>query len=616
MNGENNNPATIHELLLRQVDVCGRAPAIVVRDRQALTYGALSSEVERTVAALAAAGIGRGTRVALSFSNGAEATVLMLAVMAGAIAVPMNSALDPATCESLLRNLRIAALIAPEGADTPAVAVARSLGLQLLRLVPRSNDAAGAFDLRVETARPPVRQTWPRPDDVAIVFQTSGTTARPKTVPLTQAQVMARCRAQPIDGADRCLFASPMYTPGAMAHTMLAPIATGASIGFPQSPGEAALLEALEDLGITYFCTNPTVLDSLLERLAERPSTRPTALRFIRSAASPLTATLQLRVEQAFGVPVIQGYGSCEAGTIAGNPLPPGRRKHGSVGLSAGPEITIADENGKPLGPNLTGEIVVRSRGVMSGYENNADANRDAFRDDWCRTGDLGHLDDDGYLFLTGRIMELINRGGFKVSPAEVDDALLRHPDVVDVAAFGVPHPTLGEDVAAAAVVRSQGQVTPQQLREFALERLAAYKVPSTIVFVATLPRNATRKIDRNALARDLADTLRQRFVAPRNVQEQRVASIFAEVLGIDRVGADDNFFELGGDSLRGVQVIARVNAALGSDLAVESLFRWPTVADFAAAVPADRRGESHLPQLTPPSDDPAPVAMRKRSRK
>lgn len=599
MNDE-NYPRTLHELLVRQAVAYGKAPALVVPNGTALSYDGLLLEVERTVAALASAGIGRGTRVAMSFPNGADALVLTLALMAGAACVPMNPALDPFTCDSLLRKLRVTALIAPEGAETPAVATARLLGLQLLRLVPRRDGVAGAFDLSTEAPCKPVVQAWPPSHDVAMLFQTSGTTAQPKTVPLTQAQVTARSRAQPIDSGDVCLFVPPMYTAGAMAHSMLSPLAAGARIGFPRGPGEVALLDALEALGVTYFCANPAVFASLLERLAERPSNRFPTLRFIRSSGSALTSALQLRVEEAFRVPVIQGYGISEVGTIAGNPLPPGRRKHGSVGLSVGPEIAIAGESGERLSSNMTGEIVVRSSGVTSGYENDPGADRGAFRDGWFRTGDLGHLDEDGYLFVTGRIKEIINRGGFKVSPAEVDAALLRHPDVLDAAAFGVDHPTLGEDVAAAVVTRDHGKISPQQLREFALEHLAAYKVPSTIVFVPALPKNAARKTDRRALARNLESALCRGFVPPRNTQEEFVATLFAQVLGVDRVGANDNFFDLGGDSLRGMRVITRVNQALGSNLVVASLFRWPTVADFAAAITAGGLAQDRSSRVPP----------------
>lgn len=617
MNGE-RLPRTIHDLLVRQADRRDQAPAIVSLDQATLTYRGLLIEVEGAVAALAAAGVGRGARVAMTFANAPDALVLMLALMAGTVCIPMNPALDRASCDALLRNLRVAALIAPDGVDTHAVAVARALGLTLLRLARRADRVAGGFALRVEATRTPitpVTQQWPQADDLAILFRTSGTTAQPKTVPLTQAQVVARSSTQPIDCADRCLFVSPMYTAGAMAHTLLASIAAGASIGFPREAGTSALLEALEQLDITYFSANPAVLASLHEQISERPLTRPLALRFIRSAGSSLTTALQLRIEAAFGAPVIQGYGTTEAGTVAGNPLPPGRRKHGSVGLSVGPEIAIADENGKHLGPDLTGEILVRSAGVMSGYENDRDSNRDAYRDGWLRTGDLGHLDQDGYLFISGRIKEIINRGGFKVSPAEVDAALLRHPDVLEAAAFGVRHPTLGEDVAAAAVIRHHATLSPQELREFAFEHLTPYKIPTTIVFVAALPRNATRKVDRSALAKELEHALRKGFVAPRNAREALVASIFAEVLRIDRVGADDNFFERGGDSLRGTQVIMRVNAVFGSNLAVEHLFRSPILADFAAAVTADLRSRGATTLVAAPAD-PRARAVPKRPRK
>ena len=170
-----------------------------------------------------------------------------------------------------------------------------------------------------------------------------------------------------------------------------------------------------------------------------------------------------------------------EAGSIAQNPLPPAPRKSGSVGVSAGPDIAIVDDGGAFVGPDVAGEIVVRGPGTMSGYEDDPDANRRAFHEGWFRTGDSGHLDAEGYLFITGRIKEIINRGGMKVAPAEIDEALMRHPAVADAVAFGVPHPTLGEDVAAAVVVRESATVSVQELREFAFVHLAPHKVPSTI---------------------------------------------------------------------------------------------------------------------------------------
>jgi hypothetical protein len=212
----------------------------------------------------------------------------------------------------------------------------------------------------------------------------------------------------------------------------------------------------------------------------------------------------------------------------------------------------------------------------------NPEANREAFRDGWFRTGDFGYFDADGYLFLTGRVKELINRGGLKVSPYEVDAALMRHPDIADAATFAVPHPTLGEDVNAAVVVRN-ASVTEQELRDFALEQLAPYKVPSRIVTVAELPRSPLGKVRRREFASLLGESLDRKFTPPRDGSEELIARLFAEVLGVPRVGAFDNFFQLGGDSLRGAQVVARINAILGSDFATALLFRRPTVAELAA---------------------------------
>ena len=219
---------------------------------------------------------------------------------------------------------------------------------------------------------------------------------------------------------------------------------------------------------------------------------------------------------------------------------------------------------------------------MITGYENDSEANEQAFQDGWFKTGDLGRLDEEGYLFLTGRVKEQINRGGVKVSPSEVDAALMRHPEVVDAATFAVAHATLGEDVAAAVVVREGAAVTAQQLRDFAFGELATFKVPSRIVLVPVLPKSAQGKMRRRELAEALARYLRPEPVATSGAHEELTARYFADVLGVAPIGAHDNFFDLGGDSLRGAQLVTRVNAALGLDLDPGTLFWRPTVAEFA----------------------------------
>jgi oxalate---CoA ligase len=503
--------------------------------------------------------------------------------MVWATCAPLNPALARDEYELLLRSLGALALIVPQGAGTPAVDAARRLGLHVLRVEPLVRALAGIFELHTEAAHSAVSQVRPVPGDIALVLHTSGTTSRPKAVPLTHTQALARSRTQPIGDSDRCVCVAPLFTSSALAHSLLGPLAAGASIGFTRDTGAQALIEAVDTFGATYFSASPAVHSSLVEVLERGESVIPTTLRFVRSSSSALPMALKRRLEIALGVPVLEGYGITEAGMITQEPFPLRRPKQGSVGTSVGPQVAVMDEAGTFLQPRGIGEVVVRGPGVTNGYENDPVANRAAFLDGWFRTGDIGYLDEDGYLFLTGRLKELINRGGLKVSPAEVDAVLLGHPDVREAATFAVPHPALGDDVAAAVVLREHASVTMQQLRDFAREWLAPYKVPTTILKVTQFPRNALGKVNRGELSTTLSDSLRQPFVPPRDAEEELVAKVFADVLQLDQVGAFDNFFESGGDSLSGMRAVVQVNDAFGTNLVADSLFKWPTVAELSA---------------------------------
>ena len=283
---------------------------------------------------------------------------------------------------------------------------------------------------------------------------------------------------------------------------------------------------------------------------------------------------------------MLEAYGMTEAcHQICCNPLPPGLVKFGSVGLPAGPDVAIVDAEGQPVDRGDTGEVVIRGANVTKGYDQNATANATAFTDGWFRTGDLGYFDEDGYLFLRGRSKEIIIRGAENVSPQEIDEALLEHPDVWQAVTFTVPHPTLGQDVAAAVVAMPNSSVTERSVRAFAFERLADFKVPSRIVIVDDIPKGATGKVQRIGLAERLADELEQTYREPAGDLENAIVRIWQEVLGLDHVGADDNFFSLGGDSIRGTQVMARVQATFGVELPVTTIFLRPTSEELAATV-------------------------------
>jgi acyl-CoA synthetase (AMP-forming)/AMP-acid ligase II/aryl carrier-like protein len=291
-------------------------------------------------------------------------------------------------------------------------------------------------------------------------------------------------------------------------------------------------------------------------------------------------------MEELFKVPVIEAYGMTEAAhQIASNPLPPAERKLGSVGNAAGPEVAIMGASAGLLPPGERGEIVVRGPNITSGYEKNTAANATVFTEGWFRTGDQGYLDEKGYLFITGRLKEMINRGGEKISPREIDEALLDDPDILQAVAFAVPHPTLGEDVAAAVVLGADRQLTEPMIRESLVERLAAYKIPSRIIIVDEIPKGATGKLQRIGLAEKFADQLGAGWSAPQGEIEAKLAQVYAEVLGVEQVSTTENFFTLGGDSLRAFQVIARIRAALDVNLSIGTIFMKPTVFELARVI-------------------------------
>ena len=581
---------TILDVLVAQRARRGSAPAILAPGRDSLSYAALYDQIDRAGTTLAAMGLGRGSRIALSLAGGPEAAVTMLTTMIWATAAPVSPGLDVGACADLLARLRIDAVVVRDGEESPVTHAASALRLPLLHVSSRLTDAAGIVTLSSAMAGAPTARVPPQPDDVAVLAQTSGTTAGPKIVPVTHAQLSWSARQFPIDEHDRYLSIGPIFNSTGLMSALLTPLAAGAATVIAGAYDGARFVDWLDTFKPTYLSASPTVLASILDALAQREPATPHSLRFIRSGSNALPGAIQQRLESALGIPVVQGYGMTEAGYIAQNPLPPRERKIGSVGIALGSELMILnDETQASLGVGV-GEVLVRGPSVMRAYENDAEANRLAFHDGWFRTGDLGWIDDDGYLFITGRLTELINRGGAKVSPSEVDRAFMQHPAVREAATFAVPHPSLGEDVVTVIVLHEAGSTSVQALRSYALQQLLPFKVPSSVVLVDELPSNSTGKISRGALSDRFAAALCIDYVAPRDNEEALVAAIFAELFGLPRVGALDHYFRLGGDSLRAAQVIARIDDQCGVQMEMRVLFESPTVAEFADRLRAAAR--------------------------
>jgi acyl-CoA synthetase (AMP-forming)/AMP-acid ligase II/acyl carrier protein len=565
----------------------GSAPAILAPDRDWLSYAALYSEIDRLGTTLATMGLGRDSRIALALADGPEGAVTMLATMIWATAVPLGTGLDLDTCMDLLARLRIDAVIMQDGEQSPVARAAKAQGVQRVHVSSNSDDAARVVRLSSAEVAAPIARVPPQPDDVAVLMQTSGTTSRPKIVPVTHAQLHWSARQQPIDEHDRCLAMGSIFSSSGMMTGVLGPLSAGAATVITGTYDGARFVDWLDAFKPTYLSANPTVLASMLDALASREPAKPPSLRFVRAGSNALPPAIQHRLESALGVPVIQGYGMTETGHIAQNPLPPGERRTGSVGVAQGIEVMILHDDKQPALGDGIGEILVRGPSVMRGYEDDAEANTLAFHDGWFRTGDLGWIDDDGYLFITGRIRELINRGGMKVSPSEVDLEFMQHPAVREAATFGIPHPSLGEDVVTAIVLHTPGSTSVEALRAHALQRLLPFKVPSSVVLVDEIPRNVTGKVSRGVLRERLADELRVDYLAPRNEEEALVAAIFAEIFELPRVGAFDHYFRLGGDSLRATQVVGRLADRCGVEMEIRVLFESPTVAELAERIRA-----------------------------
>ena len=477
-----------------------------------LGYRELRALAARTVERLNELGIGRDDRVAIVLPNGPEMATAFVAVGAGAATAPLNPAYRAEDFEFYLTDLRAKAIVVEDGSTGPAVAVARKLGLPILDLRGDRERGVGAFTLapRGRSSGRPARPGMAGPDDTALVLHTSGTTSRPKMVPLLQRNVVASARniaaTLALGPEDVCLNVMPLFHIHGLMAATLSTLAAGARVSC--SPGFNALkfFAWLDEVRPTWYTAVPTMHQAILARASRNgDAIARSRLRLIRSSSSSLPPQVMAQLEATFRAPLIEAYGMTEAShQMASNPLPPRARKAGSVGPAAGPEIAIMDERGAILPPGAIGEVVIRGPSVTPGYEANPEANAKAFTDGWFRTGDQGVLDAEGYLRLTGRLKELINRGGEKVSPLEVDQVLMDHPAVQQVVTFAMPHDKLGEEVAAAVVLREGMQVTERELRTFAASRMAEFKVPRRILIVAEIPKGATGKLQRIGLAAKL----------------------------------------------------------------------------------------------------------------
>ncbi len=603
-----NSPSLLYSIIINQSKNRPQASAILSPDKIALSYHLLSRHIYSTALYLTRLGIRPVDRVAVVLPNGPEMATTFLAISSVCTCAPLNPSYRLEEFKLSMENLHIKALVTLPGNDSPACKAAESLGIPVIDLKP-DDRMAGIFSL---TSDLPIDETISEPilagvENVALVLQTSGTTSHPKIVPLTHRNIFYSVnnisRAYVLTPEDRCLNMMPLFHIHGLMAAVAASLASGGSVVCARGYIPDQVLGWLSGLAPTWYTAVPTMHQAILEQIRRQPeAARQMKLRFIRSCSSALAPHLAQDLETTLRAPVLEAYGMTEAAhQIAGNPLPPRTHKFGSVGLSTGTtRISIRDVKGKVLPTGAIGEICIRGENVMVGYENNPVANATNFTGGWLRTGDLGFLDEDGYLFIQGRLKELINRGGEKISPREIDDVILRHPAVKQAVAFAVPHPSLGEDVAAAIVLREGQKVSTQELRQYAAANLADFKVPRQIVFVQEIPKGPTGKIQRIGLAEklrtELDDFLTRETAGlfePRTPLETELLSIWQRVLDMKQVGIQDDFLAMGGDSIKAARILMLVNDRFKVNLSLDEIFVAPSIALMADII-LERQNKKH----------------------
>ena len=528
--------ATVSDLLAAGADT---DPAILTPEGAVLTHSELRSEVDRLSGQLRELGLGTRDRVAIVLPNGPEMATAFLAAAVTGCAAPLNPKYRASELRFYLDDLGARALITrPDDSGSAAREAAGEVGTLSLTLDGRLSDGGGPLLLAAESghtprsprpstparsgslllaesghtpgAGPAPSSAEPAADDAALVLHTSGTTSRPKIVPLRQRNLARSAtgiaESLELTGKDRSLNVMPLFHIHGLLAGLLAPLSAGGSVACTDGFDAFRFFSQLETLRPTYYTAVPTMHQMVIARSARhRDAAKQAGLRFVRSSSASLPAPVLHELAGLFEAPVIEAYGMTEAThQMCANPLPPGAAKVRSVGVPTGIDLAVRDDRDAPLPPGARGEVSIKGPTVIDGYENNPSANASAFTSGWFRTGDEGYLDEDGYLFLTGRLKEQINRGGEKISPLEVDEALLRHPSVAQAVTFAVPHPKLGEDVAAAVVAADGAEVSERELRGFLSESLAAFKVPRQVLVLDELPKGPTGKLQRIGLAERL----------------------------------------------------------------------------------------------------------------
>ena len=485
-------------------------PALIAPGGPTISYDSLRRQVHAAARQLNSIDIGRGDRVGIVLPNGTEFAISFLAASAVATAVPFNPVYTREEFKFYLEDTGVKALITSLNSGTEAAEAVP----EGARLIAATSDAKGEVTLLAESGRQgPILSLAPGPEDVALVLHTSGTTRRPKRVPLTHSNLMASVRniveTYRLETEDVSVCVMPFFHVHGLVANLLSTLGSGGTAVAPSRFDARVFWSTVNAHRATWYSAVPAIHQALLawtRRKESVPLSLPGTLRFIRSCSAALPSNVMREMEELFGVPVVEAYGMTETShQTTSNPLPPQKRRVGTVGPSTGPLVAVIDSGGTVLEPGRRGEVVIQGPNVMKGYEENPEANASSFINGWFRTGDEGYLDQESYLTITGRLKELINRGGEKISPQEIDEVLLAHPAVAEAVSFGLPSERYGEEVAAAVVLGREA--TQAELISYCREHLAPFKVPHALYIVSAIPKTASGKVQRRNVASQFVPT-------------------------------------------------------------------------------------------------------------
>jgi acyl-CoA synthetase (AMP-forming)/AMP-acid ligase II len=479
--------------------------ALTSESNSKLSYENLKSFTDNIARQLAGNEISNKDRAAIVLPNGPFMASSFLAISSYMSAAPLNPAYKADEYEFYLKDLSPKIVIVEPNSKNNVIEVAKKLKIPVCEIKIQKDSPPGLFDLFDKTSQ----YSLPEENDEALVLHTSGTTSKPKIVPLTNKNIFSSAinisKSLELSEIDHCLNIMPLFHIHGLIAIIAASMKVGASVCASNGFNAIKFLEIAKSEKITWYSGVPTMHQAILLRAEKKLElAKNLKLKFIRSSSASLPPAVFEKLNNVFKCPVIEAYGMTEAThQMTSNPLPPKIQKPGFVGIPAGPDVCIMDDADKILNQGETGEVCIKGNNVTLGYDNNPEANKKSFSNGWFRTGDQGYFDQDGYLKISGRLKEIINKGGEKISPLEVDNILMDHPLIEQAVCFGYEDKMLGEEIAAAIIVKEGQNCSEMDVKNYAEEKLAKFKIPKKIFFVNEIPKGATGKLQRNVLAKN-----------------------------------------------------------------------------------------------------------------